>query len=294
MNLPEKIISAELPAKPFTPIQYQRGMPIEQGIYLNMPEDVYFGTRAISVSGLKQFRKAPALYKFGERETTPAQAIGKLWHTALLEPSELENRFMPTDVARRGTKAWDAEEIIAGGRELIKRDDWDEMLYMCASVFGQQGSLIATLTHPDLQTEMSFFWWERVGKDRKPVFCRGRADAAVLEHGLAGDVKSCQDADHDFNFAVRDWLYHWQAVFYRRGLRHLGIHIEDFVFFAIEKKKPFLYAPWTMPRSAQDDAERKILNELERYQECLEQNFWPGYDQQIKDVDYPEFWLLQE
>jgi hypothetical protein len=290
MNLPEKIVSASAPAKIYEPIVYQPGMRIEQGIYLNMPEDVYFGTHAASISGLKKFRKAPALYRFGEYEATVAQSIGKLWHTALMEPYELEKRFMPTDLERRGTKAWDAEEEIAAGRELIKRADWDDMQYMCASIFGQGGSLLEVLTHPNLQTEMSFFWWDRPTN----VFCRGRADIAILDHLILGDVKSCRDADHDFNYAVKDWLYHWQAVFYKRGLRHLGIIIEDFVFFAIEKQKPFLYAPWSMPRSAQEDAEQKILVELERYKKCLETNFWPGYDQQLKEVDYPDFWLMQE
>lgn len=290
MNLPAKMPDENLPALKYSPVQYLPGMRIEQGIYLGMPEDVYFGTPAISVSGLKKFRKAPALYKFGEHETTPAQSIGKLWHTALLEPGELEKRFMPTDVERRGTKAWAMEEQFAAGRELIKRDDWEEMQIMCASIFGQGGALVDVLTHQDLQCEMSFFWWDHPAG----VFCRARADIAMINYKLLGDIKSCQDADEDFKFAVRDWLYHWQAAFYKRGLRTLGYPIDDFVFFAIEKQRPYLCAPWVMPGAAVDDAERKILTELLRYRECLDANFWPGLPDEIRLVDYPESWLNYE
>jgi len=161
---------------------------------------------------------------------------------------------------------------------------------MCASIFGQRGSLLDTLIHPALQCEVSFFWWDFPAG----VFCRGRADAAVFEHNLLGDLKSCQDAGQDFKFACRDWLYHWQAAFYRRGLRKLGIPIENFVFFAIEKKKPWLYAPWEMPEAAIEDAEHKILDELVRYKECLDANFWPGYPQHLREVDYSDYWLREE
>jgi hypothetical protein len=290
MNLPQKIESASVPAKIYEPIVYQPGMRVEQGIYLNMPESVYFATPAISVSGLKKFRTAPALYKFGEHETTVAQSIGKLWHTALLEPYELEKRFMPTDLERRGTKAWAAEEEIANGRELIKRDDWDEMQYMCASIFGQGGSLRDVLTHPSLKCEVSFFWWDYPAG----VFCRGRADAAIFEFNFVGDVKSCQDADEDFEKSVKDYLYNFQAAFYKRGLRKLGVPIHDFVFFAIEKKKPWLYRPWIISESNIDHADRIITTMLMQYKDCLEEDFWPGYTPEIGAIDLPEFWLQRQ
>jgi hypothetical protein len=265
-------------------------MDIKQGIYLGMPDSVYFSTNAISVSGLKDFSIAPAKYKFGDRQTTTAQSLGTLWHTALLEPNELDKRFAPTDVARRGTKDWAAAEMAAGDRELIKRDDWDEMLAMCESVRGQGGPLVDVINYEGMVTEASFFWWDYPSK----VFCRGRADIAILEHGFVGDVKSCQDANEDFKFAVKDWLYHWQAAFYKRGMRWLGHPIGDFVFFAIEKKKPYLYKPWVMPESAVDHAEHKIMTLLEQYKVCLEENKWPGYSLEIEALPYPESWLQFE
>lgn len=288
MSLPLAKESVPIVAKAAVPVQYVPGMKIEQGIYLGMPESVYFGTYAISVSGLKKFKTSPALYRFGEFEQTIAQTIGKLWHTALLEPYELEKRFWPTDLERRGTKAWDAEQELAGDREMIKRTEWDEMQYMCASIFGQQGSLLDTLIHPDLQCEVSFFWWDN------GVFCRARADIAMFRYAFLGDLKSCQDAAEDFKFSVRDWLYHWQAAFYKRGMRKLGHPIDDFVFFAIEKRAPYLYRPWVMPAAAVEDAEQKILKQLELYKECLAANFWPGYPEELGTIDYPESWLLYE
>jgi hypothetical protein len=292
MNLPQKIDSAVVPAKPYEPIVYQPGMRVEQGIYLGMPEDVYFGTHAISNSGLKTFAEAPAKYRFGEHKRTRSLALGKLWHTALLEPHELENRYCVTELKRfdERMKAYQEEVQRAEGRELIKTDEWEEMLQMCASIAGQGGSLPAVLLHPQLHTELSFFWWDHPAG----VFCRARADIAILEHALVGDTKSCQDASDDFNYAVRDWKYHYQNAFYKRGLRKLGYPIDDFVFFAIEKKKPFLYRPWVIPRDATEDAERKILILLDRYRECLDTGIWPGYPEEIGTIEYPESWLNKE
>ena len=273
-----------------TPIVWQPGMTIEQGIYLGMPEHIYFGTNAISVSGLKDFRVAPAKYKFGERENTTSLSIGKLWHTGLLEPHMLDVRFMPTDVARRGTKAWDAAEADAGSRELVKREDWDEMIAMRSSVFGQGGALIDCLTHPDMLPEVSFFWWDHPAG----VFCRGRADLLVLEHGIAGDVKSCQHADDEFEKAVKDYLYGWQAHFYCRGLRRLGIEIGDFVFFAIEKSKPYLTRPWVISEDDLSHADRIISQLLIEYAECLRTGIWPAYPTEIGTIKLPSFWLQKQ
>lgn len=292
MNLSQKIESAAVPVKPYEPIVYQPGMRVEQGIYLNMPEDVYFGTRAISNSGLKDFAIAPAKYKFGEREKTRSQALGKLWHTALLEPAELEDRYCVTELKRfdERMKAYQEEVQRAAGRELLKVDEWDEALRMCASICGQRGSLPEVLSFPTKLIELSFFWWDFPAG----VFCRGRADIAVLEHLLVGDLKSCQDADDDFKYAVRDWKYHYQNAFYKRGLRKLGYPIEDFIFWAIEKKKPFLYAPWDIPRNATEEAEQNILKLLPLYRECLDAKFWPGYPPNIRTVEYSEHWLNEE
>lgn len=280
------------PAKIYSPVQWVPGMEIVEGIYMGMPEDVYFGTFAMSNSGLKDFAIAPAKYMFGEREQTRSQALGKLWHTALLEPAALESRYYVTQLKRidERTAAYKVEAELAGGREIIKVAEWDEALRMCASICGQRGSLPEVLSFPGRHVELSFFWWDFPSG----VFCRARADVAVLEHLLVGDLKSCQDAGEDFNYAVRDWKYHYQNAFYKRGLRKLGYPIEDFVFWAIEKKKPFLYAPWNMPRDATEEAERNILKLLQQYRECLDTKFWGGYPQHIRTVEYPEQWLNKE
>lgn len=271
-------------------VQWQPGTKIEAGIYLGMPEEIYFAHHAVSVSGLKEFARAPARFKYGQRQTTPSQSIGKLWHTALLEPSELKERFAPTTCERRGTNEWKREQIIAGDRELIKQDSWGEMEAMRASIESQGGPLLDVLNFPEKIVEASFFWtdWPT------GIHCRGRADVSILEHGFTGDVKSCQDADEDFKFAVRDYLYHWQAAFYKRGLRTLGYPIEDFVFFAIEKTRPYLYRPWIMPQEAVRRAENKIIDLLPKFKMCLETGEWPGYPSDIAVLPYPDSWLDYE
>lgn len=270
-------------------IPWAPGMEIKEGIYSGMPEDVYFATFAISNSGLKEFDIAPDRYKRGEREQKKAQALGKLWHTGLLEPNDLLKRFMPTDVERfdERTAVYKEAAIKANCRKLIKQPEWDEMERMRGEVRSQGGALISCLDHPGLQVELSFFWWDYPSR----VFCRARADIAILEHGVLGDVKTCNKAGEDFKLSVRDWLYHWQASFYTRGMRKLGIEIAEFPFFAIEKRMPYLYASWYMPRNALDHADKEITRLLMEYRECLDANKWPGYPQEIRTIEYPDSWL---
>lgn len=122
------------------------------GLYDGVVDYRYHNSAGISVSSLKVFAKAPAKLKAGPvKEETAAMQMGSLVHTAILEPQLLEARYKPTDLDRRGTKAWDLAEEGAGGRELIKREDWDAARRMRDAAHAHPTA--AELLKPGLLTE---------------------------------------------------------------------------------------------------------------------------------------------
>ena len=60
-------------------------------IICNMPAAIYHGTKALSKSGLDQFRKSPAHFRAWQdgttkNESSPALEFGTAVHMAILEP----------------------------------------------------------------------------------------------------------------------------------------------------------------------------------------------------------------
>lgn len=271
--------------------EWSPGMRFKEGFYEGVPDVVYFSLPYWSNSGLKSYAVAPALYRWGEREATRSQALGTLWHTALLEPKQLENRYCVTDLLRAGSKAWDAEVLAAAGRELVKRKELQECEDMVAEVMADPGPLADILNHPGLKTEVVMIWRDKA----TGAWCKGKMDIFVAEHAIAADVKSCTDAtESGFLRSVRDYRYHYQTAFYVRGCRALGLEIADFPFFAIEKRAPYLYKPWYMPGYAVEHADRQISSLLSRAVEHAEKDEWPRYDTELQTIHYPPSWLDEE
>lgn len=270
-------------------IKYVHGMEITTGIYLSMPEEVYFAQHDwVSNSGLKRFAAAPANYRYGDNTTTNSQRFGKVAHCALLEPDELTKRFARTELERSGTKAWDAETAAAGGRELIKADQFDKAVALQGAIKRQGGPLYELIQHEETLKEVSFFWVD-------PVFgirCRGRTDGLCIPFGIAFDLKMVAESSSDkFNRSVRDYSYHWQNAFYVGGLAALGVSIKDFLFFPVENEAPFLYRSWSLPQFLIDHARARIYRTLDQFASCVRAEDWPGYDTNIEPLPYPEQWI---
>lgn len=259
---------------------------LHHGIWLGVPDEVYFAHDALSNSGMKLFRRTPAHFRGAEKAETQSQSFGKLSHCAILEPHMLEARYMPSKASRVGTKEWDADVLRAAGRTVVKQADFDDALRLRDAVLERPGPLRDLIEHPDTIKEFAFFWQDPVSG----VDCRGKADGALLQHGVGFDLKSCEDAEDAFMRSVREYRYHWQRAFYTDGLGALHAPIDSFLFFAFEKNAPFQYRTWELPEWLVKHARSKITETLERFAECQAKNEWPGYPVGIETLPYPEAW----
>ena len=241
------------------------------GIIDGLPFDEYLSIAAASVTAMKAVALCPA--KLGvEREQTAAMRMGSLTHCAILEPDALERRYAPTDLDRRGTKAWDAEALAAGGRELIKRDEWNTALAMRDAVLGNP---TARALLAGAVTELTLVWED----DDTDLPCKARLDA----HSPLGgpiDIKTASDASpHGWRRNAEKLMYHIQAAHYLAGCRALGLRADSMPFIVIESSAPFVVEVYPLGLRTLTEGERQRQQLLMRWHRCIntEPHLRPGY-----------------
>lgn len=229
------------------------------GIHDGLPFSDYLAIPAANASALKIVATCPA--KLGiEREQSAAMRLGTLAHCALLEPAALDLRYAVTDLDRRGTKAWDAEALAAGGRELIKRDEWETALAMRDAVHAHAA---ASALLADAITERTLTWTD----PETGVPCKARLDI----YGVCpADLKTAADASpHGWGKAAIKDGYYLQAVHYLEGCRALGLNADGMPFVVVEKSFPHVVEVYELDQRLLDITARRRIDYLRAWREAL-------------------------
>ena len=262
---------------------------MKPGIYLDLADNKYRATDAVSCSVLKRFAEAPAKALVPSKNTE-AMTAGRLIHSALLEPHKFEERYAKTDLDRRGTKAWQAAQDEVGCRELLKADEFDKLATLRDAVMAHPTA--RELLAPGLQPEASMFWFD----EATGLYCRGRVDGLRRDQRLIVDVKTTVDASPpEFAKSAANYRHHWQEAFYRRGMSEApgGFEVDRFIFIAVEREPPFLIGIYELSPSAVAQGEREVTRALSEYAECKRTGIWPGYAPEIVMIDLP-MWAMEE
>lgn len=275
------------------------------GIVRDMPNDKYHATPAIGSSGLKLLAQSPAHFYAAyldpnrvSKEPTAAMKLGTATHTAILEPSEFDNRYtvMPDGLNRatkEGKAIWAA--ILETGKTPISQADIDRIMGMSAAVRAHPVSrLIFENNEPVF--EMSMFW-------RDPVTgapCKIRPDLAIMPckafpNGLIVDLKTTDDASPaGFGRNAWNWDMHLQAALYPEGFMHaVGTKKPPmFLWLAAEKENPFacMYHKATDELLKYGSHEVYLLRKL--FAECLAANHWPAYPAEAQALQLPS-WAIK-
>ena len=260
---------------------------IAPGIYDGLPFDEYLKIPAVSVSGLKIIADCPA--KFGvEREQSAAMRIGSLTHCAILEPEALERRYAATDLDRRGTKAWDEAERAAGGRELVKRAEWDAALGMRDAVHRHP---VARTLLSGAVTERTLVWQD----EETGIMCRGRLDA-MSPIGCPVDVKTAADGSpSSFARQAARLRYHWQADYYLCGCMQLGLPADAFPFIVVEPDLPYIVSVYELSENDLLAGRQQYRSAMLRFAKLVVRPVreWPGYvENAITMINLPG-WALE-
>lgn len=265
-----------------------------------IPHDEYLKLEGINASGLKEIVRSPAHYKAmadGEvaNSDTPAKALGRAVHTAILEPETFATKvaMQPMGVDRRSAAGRQAHaeamaECDATGVQMLSQADYETCLRMRDKVHSvpflanllSKGKREATLLYED------------------PTFgvqCKVRPDF-VSAKNVVVDLKTTIDArSKPFARDIEKYLYHLQAAHYLAGGEASGLWRSDaFVFLAIEKKPPFEIGIYVAGPNMLAVGHQWRGYAMERYAEGMRTGIWPGYPRKALTIESPPWAAVPE
>lgn len=263
-----------------------------QGFVHGMPNDAYHAHPAIGSTGLKTLARSPAHFygqhidpKRPKREATPAMKAGTLLHCVLLEPSEVDARYVvrPDGLDAR-TKAGKEWMESASGREIVTSEALALAKLQAASLraFPDVGALLS-----DGEAEVSVFWID----PETGAHCKCRPDfVAQAGRGvILVDAKTTQDASpQNFPRSVWNFGYHLQAAHYSEGYeRATGVPVLGMVFAAVEADYPHAAAAYMLSDEAFERGRIERRRLLSLYADCLARDQWPAYSSAIEPINLP-------
>jgi len=199
---------------------------------------------------------SPLHYRYWSANTrpdTPAMALGRAVHMAVLEPRRFESL---QDTPRKGTNrqrnAPTVRQIAAG----IAKSVWKS----CAGRY-----LICA------DTEMSVFW------KKDCIGCKARVDA--IQPGHVIELKTTRSLV-EFHHAVRRYHYDAQLAWYCDALG-----FDKATIIAVETQPPYDVAICEVPRAILERGREKYRGWWSKLVECTRLERWPGVGEIRLDDD---------
>ena len=249
----------------------------------------YARTKAVNWSTLSSMAVSPQHYAYRlttPRESTPAMDLGRLIHTAVLEPERLDTDYAVWDGGRRGTnehKAWLAENI---GREATTVADFEKAQAIAAAVWAHRA---ARRVLRGGKTEHTLTWTDPVTRIR----CKGRVDH--IRGGALSDLKTTRSVEpRAFGRSIESFGSHAQMAFYRRGMAASGYPDGPTRFIAVEQEPPHEVAVYVLPEEvlfAGDLLIGKLLHEVKLWRG---RRRWPVRYEEETPLDFPSWGLPSE
>jgi hypothetical protein len=242
----------------------------------------YHKAEGISSSDLKLLEISPLHLKYKElfRYESEVFDFGSLVHKMTLEPESLEEEFVKMPEFNLRTKAGKEEkakfEEENQGKVIISPADWERAEKMSQNILAIAGNLINAA-----DKEMSVFAEDEYGLIRK-----ARPDAYIDSLGVVIDIKTTQSTKpYDFQKAIYEYRYHYQAYWYLKTLELAGKKAKQFIFIAVEKKEPFMVRLFRISKNAIERAKVEVEELIQKYVEFLKS----GKAEIVEEIDLPNW-----
>lgn len=257
------------------------------GFYLNIPFRAYKEDPAINNSGLKLIEQAPAKFLYwreNERPTTPTFLKGSALHCLTLKPKDFSRDYGKEAAPRKGSKGRKNWELDNPEAEALSPGVWDEAHYMADSLQKTDCTTARDLLEAEEgSAEMSIWFID----PETGLSCKIRPDF-LRNDDIVVDLKSTTNGSpYGFYWEIKKYGYAHQQVFYNRGIntafREAGVDrkVREFLFVCVESVPPYLVSVHKAPDDLVWQAQERIDVRLATYKECLENDEWPGYPDQI-------------
>jgi len=136
--------------------------------------------------------------------------------------------------------------------------------------------------------EVSGFWTE------DGVDCRMRPDAWQFDHNYLADIKTTADASPAaFQRQLYAQSYDLQAAHYLAGADAVGMPADGFVFIVVEREPPHAVGVYRLADKTLSAVREERRRLLAQYRQCVQSGEFPGYGDQIRDVDVAAWSMKQ-
>lgn len=272
---------------------------MRDGYYSDIPFEEYNKWEGLSDSQMKALKQSPMHYQNYLNKPfkdTPAMALGRAVHTAILEPLEFAERYRVCPEADGRTKegkaikaAFEAENEGFTG-ELITAAQDATCKAMVKSIAAHKTA--TKLLSLEGECEISMTW-----KDENGIPCKGRPDKFLPNHKMFIDLKTTIDGSPEkFPKTIGDFGYHRKASHIIDGHAIINEHppIESYVFIVIESAEPHAVAVYYLDPEAIMHGQREATRLKAIYRECLSTNTWPGYPDEVIRINLPAWAYKKE
>jgi len=273
---------------------------MKSGVY-DISNEEYHSGEGFSRSKLVAFNRSPlhfwheALNPEKEQEEAPliikqtnAKEYGNALHTYVLEPPKFCEEYYITPKINRATKKGKEEfkehQEKARGKLLICEEAFKSIAHVMNGLSRHKQALTLLA---DAQIEKSIYWTD----PDTGIQCKVRPD--VWHSNMIVDLKTTVDASQkSFQRSIFQFAYHIQAGMIQEALRvSQGIHMENFVYLAVEKQAPYASAIYMLSPEIVSQGVAEFKNILIGIKECMDSGHWPSYPTAM--IDMPS-WMVQQ
>lgn len=255
-------------------------------------------------SVLRDILTSPKHYRHREQHTrddSPAMALGRAVHCAVLEPERFRAEAVqppPEHLTPSGAlstkpaaRAW--LESLGPEPMVLSERDWDACLRIAEAV----------AEHPDAALwldearvrEHAVQWTETI--DNVDVQCKAKVDAYCPRLSLLWDLKTVGGFApftlHRCEREIVSRLYYAQLGFYLRGLEAAGNVVESIGWICVESRAPFdvavIEADADLLQAAREEADKAVI----AYAHAVGSGSWHGVAP-AKVVMRPPAWMLMD
>lgn len=266
----------------------------EPGLYHNIPYADYELIPAIRQSELTQWFKLPTAAHVRHallhaRDETTALAVGSALHAAVLEPERFAAEYaVPPKVDKRtnaGKAEWAEFEAANEGKTRLTHDEYAAAVDMSRAILDHP--LARKMLTGNGFSESVIVWQDPETRQA----CKARIDriTSLNMWTVVVDIKTTARRASEFDRCIGDYGYHIQAAFTLDGLNELQPHERRFLNIVVEKAPPHCVAVVEMDATTIEEGRQAYAHALRRYQECEENQHWPGYDRGVVPVTIPKW-----
>lgn len=276
----------------------QTSMLLADGIYPNVPRDLYDASDRTNISKLKHMGRSAEHYQHREKKSdddTAPKKVGRSVHIMTLEPHLVGSTIAVWDGGRRQGKDWEAFKLLHAGKELLTEEEYEESKAMAkkvradprAAIYLERGNSEVTLLWTAPVVAMLGDGSIDVGQAIK---CRRRIDfdspLAIAELKTARDGRKDKFSKQGFElgyFAAAAWSVDGYAHASGRGI------VKPYKFLVVESTPPYVVSIYEPTQEEIQRGREDYQGWLNKLATCRARGIWPGYSDGEELIERP-YW----